>query len=300
MSATEREKKRKKMESNSSMSGADSPQQQIVHAQIHRGTHSDTDNSSADEREDIGLRRGVNVLERAALDNLSTDEKLNLIIEKLFCLDTKVDKLSAQVSDNKKKLMDLEEKVEENTKSLASTEEKMAKMEAVLEDHANRLRRNNVVIYGVPEGAEGEDCIVFVKKLFVDHMDMPEAEDWEIERAHRSPTGPPQTGKNSRCIHIKFLRYQDRVKLLRMAPRKLKDNPYVFKGKTSRIFIADDVTTVVRQERKKLAALKKLIKGKFPERKVFIPPSVPAVLLRENSHGKLVKVILGTPIETLD
>ena len=75
------------------------------------------------------------------------------------------------------------------------------------------------------------------------------------------------------------------MKLLRMAPLKLKDNPYVFKGKTSRIFIADDVTTVVRQERKKLAALKKLIKGKFPERKVFIPPSVPAVLLRKNSHG---------------
>ena len=60
----------------------------------------------------------------------------------------------------------LEEKVEENTKSLASTEEKMAKMEAMLEDHANRLRRNNVVIYCVPEGAEGEDCIVFVKKTF--------------------------------------------------------------------------------------------------------------------------------------
>ena len=77
------------MESNSSMSGADSPQQQIVHAQVHRGiSHvhgSDTDNSSADEREYIGLRRGVNVFERAALDNLSTDEKLNLIIEKKNC-----------------------------------------------------------------------------------------------------------------------------------------------------------------------------------------------------------------------
>ena len=105
MSASEREKKRKKLESNSSMSGADSPQQQIIHAQIHRGTHvhdSDTDNSSADEREDIDLRRDVNVLERAALDNLSTDEKLNLIIQKLFSLDTKVAKLSAKCLTTRK------------------------------------------------------------------------------------------------------------------------------------------------------------------------------------------------------
>ena len=159
-----------------------------------------------------------------------------------------------------------------------------------------------MIFYGVPEGAEGRevgDCTKLIKNIMTKHMNMAEAGAWEIERAHRTPMGPPRDGQ-VRPIHVKFLRHQNRVTLLKAAPKKLRDNEYKYGRVSARLFITDDVTLSVRQDRKKLLELKKQVKEKFPDRKVFIPPSVPAILLRENSHGKLARVALGTPLNTLD
>ena len=88
----------------------------------------------------------------------------------------------------------------------------------------------------------------FVRGFTMNHMDLGGDEDsWEIERAHRSPTGPPRENR-VRPIHVKFLRYQDRVKILKAASSKLKDNPFTPPNslRSSNVYISDDVTEIVR------------------------------------------------------
>jgi hypothetical protein len=125
-------------------------------------------------------------------------------------------------------------------------------------------------------------------------MNIKEATDWEIERAHRSPTGPPQQGR-VRPIHVKFLRYNDRATTLKKAPMALKDNPFKTEGNArgNKVYITDDVTESVRKQRRKLMVLKRRIKADYPDRTVFIPPVVPAILLREDDSGKLVRMKPG-------
>ena len=230
------------------------------------------------------------------LDEMTTEQKIDILVTKIFEMDTK---LNERMNKTEKRTAAVESKIVKIEEKVGNVVTRMDKLNKIVEDQSNRMRRNNVIFYGVPEEAEGDgygSCEAFVRSLIVDHMGMYDRNNWEIERAHRSPTGPPLASGAVRPIVVKFLRYQNRVDLLRQAPKKLKDNEF----QSAKIYVSDDVTFAVRQDRKKLVALKKMVKEKFPRRKVFIPPSVPAVLLRENSAGKLVRVALGTNLSTLD
>ena len=90
---------------------------------------------------------------------------------------------------------------------------------------ANRMHRNNVVLFNVAEKAEGDEegnqgqkCVDFVKNFIKDHLKLDE--DIEIERAHRTPTRVNQakTKDKPRLIHVAFLRYIEGALLRRRAP----------------------------------------------------------------------------------
>ena len=60
------------------------------------------------------------------------------------------------------------------------------KLVAQLDDMANRMRRNNVVLFSVPEKAEGDEegnqgqkCVDFIKSFIKDHLKLDE--DKEIQ-----------------------------------------------------------------------------------------------------------------------
>ena len=55
-------------------------------------------------------------------------------------------------------------------------------------------------------------------------------------------------------VHVAFLRYPDKQFILKNAAAKLKDNPYL----GAKIFISDDVSKAVRDERK-------ILKDRHPE-----------------------------------
>ena len=97
-----------------------------------------------------------------------------------------------------------------------------------MEDLRNRSRRNNLVFYNIPERAEGQDCAAFIKEFINTHMGLEAlCGDVEIERAHRTPTKVPgNNSKKPRPVHVAFLRYTDKVKILSNAAARLKDNPY--------------------------------------------------------------------------
>lgn len=286
MPSDKREPKRKRMPSTPTRSptGKDGDR-------THESNSTHTDGlrvASMADRHD-GARRDYSGGDEGGLP-LSDSQKLDFIIKKLNDME---DRLEGKIYDMEKRIDDLPTK-----KDFKSLEDK-------IDEHENRMKRNNIILHNVPEKAEGDDCAGFVKGFIMNHMglkaDSIEMDKWEIERAHRSPTGPPQQNRTTpRLIFVKFLRYQDRVLVLKAAPRKLKDNPFTPTGSktTSRIYISDDVSEPVRKQRKKLVVLKKKIKEMWPDRKVFIPPTVPAILLRENGSGKLVRMLPDDKLES--
>ncbi len=126
------------------------------------------------------------------------------------------------------------------------------------------------------------DCVAFVKDLIVIHMGIDNGEAMDIERAHRSPPGKVAnpTRRNPRPIHVKFLRYGDRERLLREAPKCLKNNEY----RGNKIFLSDDVSKDVRMERKKLVRYRNQLRSE--DKFAIIPWSVPACLLVKDNTGE--------------
>ena len=145
----------------------------------------------------------------------------------------------------------LKQEVAEVTKKLALAETK-------IDDLENRSRRNNLVIYNVPEGQEGStsaDCSKFVMNLLKAC-----SVSATIQRAHR--TGPPQddvgsttSGKRPRPrpIHVGFSSYVEKERSKKALVQSFK------KQTENRFFVSDDFSRRVQLLRKeKLPELKQL------------------------------------------
>ena len=134
----------------------------------------------------------------------------------------------------------------------------------------NRSKRNNVVIWGIPESSENDFSSMeeFIEsEIFQSHMNF----EWRIKvmRAHRTSIKRNPSENNTRKprpIHVYLFRHTDKVLLLKLAASNLKDNKY----KESMVFISDDVSKNVRDERLKLRENhRKEIKEKYLYRGAF-------------------------------
>lgn len=86
------------------------------------------------------------------------------------------------------------------------------------EDMENRLRRNNLRIYRVPEGSEGKDVKLFVQELLKSALQLPPEMNITIERAHRALTARPKNPDAApRSLIVKFLDYSVKETILRKA-----------------------------------------------------------------------------------
>ena len=125
-------------------------------------------------------------------------------------------------------------------------------LEEKLDDLENRSKRNNIVIWNIPEGAEKDSsCQDVVSNILSDHMQL--EGNLEIMRAHRTnirrqnTTGATAT-PSSRPVHVYLLRYTDKQYILHNAASTLKEKP--FQG--ANLYISDDVSKRMREDRKKL------------------------------------------------
>ena len=96
-------------------------------------------------------------------------------------------------------------------------------LEREVEDLRNRSRRNNLVFYNIPEKSEGDNCVAFIQGFIASHMGLETLCGYvEIERAHRTPTQLNKNRKSPRPIHVAFLKYTDKTKILANAAARLK------------------------------------------------------------------------------
>ena len=149
----------------------------------------------------------------------------------------------------------------------ASLERELSQALDKIDDLENRSRRNNLVFFNLPEGEETDaagGCGELISSLL---SSIDEAiGDAKIERAHRTPPGPPpsrmqQNGSRpkDRPIHVCFGSFYDRVRVRKACIAAFKGG---FKYKERKIFVAEDFSQRIQARRKALLPeLKKLQHG---------------------------------------
>ena len=122
----------------------------------------------------------------------------------------------------------------------------------MIDDLENRSRRNNAIFFGIPEGSEQNpsNCRDFISNTLMKFID-PEGNlpDIDIQRAHRTPTGPPRTDQSKpRPIHVLFGQFQHKELTRNAAINTFKAKKF----KNSKLFVADDLSKRVQDKRKKM------------------------------------------------
>ena len=179
----------------------------------------------------------------------------------------------------------------ETVKQTVETEADQAQLELLekkLEAMENRSKRNNIVIWNIPEGAEKDSsCLELVSKIMLEHMSLEEG--IEVMRAHCTNIKRRENAANGvplpRPVHVYLLRFTDKEYVLRNAASKLRDNPF----QEASLYISDDVSKSVREERKKL---KERHLREFHSRDdvlfAYIPWSIPTfIIYKLNGESKL-------------
>lgn len=147
-------------------------------------------------------------LREVVSSNQEIKEAIGAFSERLTTAESRISKAEDDISGLTGKEKSLQKKVQELTLKL--------------DDLENRHRRSNLRLIGLPEKTEGGDAVAFLQTwlpevLGPDTFPRPVV----IERAHRlpgrrDPSGPPRT------LIMKFLNYQDKVRVMSAARKKGK------------------------------------------------------------------------------
>ena len=109
----------------------------------------------------------------------------------------------SEVIDNCKQAHDALNMTIQNVKDdLDKVKKELKETEAKLDDLENRNRRNNIVIFNLPEGIEGANCLAYFQSMLRENCKI----DAAIQRAHRS--GKPGGDKLVLCtlVLLSFLK----------------------------------------------------------------------------------------------
>lgn len=171
--------------------------------------------------------------------------------------------IRSQIGEHEERIIGLEERMSmvEDTaaiqqRALRHLLRRETELTATCDDLQNRLRRNNLRIFQIPEGSEGENMIQFVKDLLHKVLTLPSDIDIRIERAHRSlqskpndPTAPP------RSIIVRFLDAAVKDRVLQQA---WSQGQVSFQDK--RIFFDQDYSPELQKKRAKVHAVVKQLR----------------------------------------
>lgn len=163
---------------------------------------------------------------------------------------------SGKINEVESRIEKLEHWAQEANDALIISLREQKALQDKLTDLESRSRRNNLRIYGVTEGEEGESVAKFVQDLLRRELHLPEDFNFKIQRAHRSLAQKPADGAQPRPIIVNFLEFSTKEKVLREAWRKK-----IQLGNKVLSFDHDYATEVV-QKRKEYNAAKRILKEK--------------------------------------
>lgn len=163
---------------------------------------------------------------------------------------------SSKINEAESRIEKLEHWAQEANNALIISLQEQKALQDKLTDLESRSRRNNLRIYGVTEGEEGESVPTFVQDLLRRELHLSGDFNFKIQRAHRSLAQKPADGAQPRPIIVNFLEFSTKEKVLREVWRKK-----IQLGNKVLSFDHDYATEVV-QKRKEYNAAKRILKEK--------------------------------------
>lgn len=174
--------------------------------------------------------------------------------------DTKLffNRLESSVSEIKQQMEKLDERVTAAENRVSAAEDRSMRQERVMgyllrrdvslaakcDDLENRLRRNNIRLYGIIEGAEKSNMLAFITDFL--QLDLQTKLDIKIERAHRALAPKPQdAAAPPRSIIVRFLDSSVKQAVLQQA---WKQQDTQFQG--WRVYFDQDYSPDLQRKRK--------------------------------------------------
>lgn len=163
---------------------------------------------------------------------------------------TRVDEAEQRVAEPEERSLDLED-------SLRQMQQKQEIMQIKVTDLEARSRRNNIRVYGIPEGEEENNMTGFMDKLLKSELATPGELDLKIQRCHRALGPRPPREAPPRSIVINFQVYKTKDLILSLAWKK-KEVFY----KDTRVYFDDDYPAEIVKKRREYAGIRRVLKEK--------------------------------------
>ncbi|XP_023646714.1 iron-sulfur cluster transfer protein NUBPL isoform X3 [Paramormyrops kingsleyae] len=165
---------------------------------------------------------------------------------------------TVRVSEVEQRTADIEEWNGAASDALLDVLEKQREMQEKLTDLEARSRRNNLRIYGIPEGSEGSNLQEFVTNLIKWELGLPLTDTGlGIQRCHRALAPKPPRDAPPRSLVLCFLEHRMKEQVLYTAWRKKEVR---LEGK--RIYFDHDYPSEILMRRKAYAGILKELKTK--------------------------------------
>lgn len=243
---------------------------------VRQTLEKESDDDMDEHEAAVGLQASINAIHteikairsdvRTELSNfqdaLSKDLKGDLanfredVNRKLTEIATDMKDTVGRVEETEQRVADMEEWSTEAMEALSQALNAQENLQAKLTDLEARSRRNNIRLYGVPEGAEGDNTEEFIGGFIKAEL-APADTELGIQRCHRALGSRPPPGANPRSIVIYFLQYKTKELVLRAAWKKKE---VYLNGK--RIYFDHDYPTETQKKRMAYAPVRKLLKEK--------------------------------------
>lgn len=173
---------------------------------------------------DTGMAHNMDVIQ--ILDGIRNDfsSKIDMVLKAIQDVKRDVQDFSARMDEAEGRISSVEDTVNSEKGKTEALAKQVTLLTNKLDELENRSRRSNLRLVNVPEKMEGNDAVAFLEKW------LPEAlgpatfpRPPLIERAHRLP-GRTQPNRSAipRVLIVKFLNFQDKVRVMRAARAKGK------------------------------------------------------------------------------
>uniref|UniRef100_H2ZY25 L1 transposable element RRM domain-containing protein n=1 Tax=Latimeria chalumnae TaxID=7897 RepID=H2ZY25_LATCH len=192
---------------------------------------------------------------------------LNNVVESLKALTKVVEEMRAENRDTKHRLNEgeqridiLEKELEKEKKHNAALDSKFTALAQRLDDQENRARRNNLRILGFPEQREKGKPLQFLQEVLPKLLGLTDGTQLEVERAHHTLGPRPEAGQQPRPFIVKFLRFQDKKRII----RKVRERG-TLEWEGNKILIFPDLSKELQEKRRRILDVKKTAEGKRSE-----------------------------------
>ncbi|KAK7909674.1 hypothetical protein WMY93_014358 [Mugilogobius chulae] len=185
----------------------------------------------------------------------------------------RLDEAESRIEGNETKLQDIEEAVSAMLRVQEQLQEKLIDQEC-------RSTRENIRIYGIPEGAEGSarGMVVFIENLLRENLGIPVTTEMHIERAHRALGPQPPPNAKPRSIIVRFQSYRMKEEVIRLAWQKKG-----FSLDNHKISLDHDYAPAILSKRKEYAEARHTLK----ENKIRFQTLYPARLRVHYDGGQV-------------